>query len=206
VSVSEESPVPGLAALPRERLPQRDLWAGIESRIQPAKVAVPRRATRWPYALAASVCTAMIAGTLLRQPVETPAAAPAETPVAAPFETAALQSTASPRYGNSEVRPRSSVAERSLRPLRSEANDSATALLAQRAEAGGLMRANYSSDRGSHSQEALLRANLKLVAQAEREVRRALREEPESEALLSLLAAAENRRTELASLLLHAPD
>ncbi len=51
-----------LAALPAEEAPSRDLWPGILEAIsaEPRRVVRPR--TRWPYALAAGVVLATVAG------------------------------------------------------------------------------------------------------------------------------------------------
>lgn len=202
----DPGPVPGLDQLARERLPARDLWAGIEARIHPAQAPRRRRAIEgWSYALAASICAAVIVGGLLRQPSSQMVAT--EEPVA---ETTASQTVASRgmpysnRDGSSAARDAGT--SRTLRTLRAESLDNAPALVAQRAEGSGLMKANLSRSNRAHSQETILRANLKLVSQAEREVRRALREDPESETLQNLLDAAENRRAELTAMLVHEQD
>lgn len=199
--------VPGIETLARERLPSRDLWAGIEARIQPVRAPQRRRALEgWTYALAASICAAVITGGLLRQPSGETAAV--EEPVAERATggpTIASRGTPySNRDGRSTARDASST--RSLRTLRAESLDNAPALVAQRAEGSGLMKAHLSRGSRAHSQETILRANLKLVTQAEREVRRALREDPESETLQNLLDAAENQRAELTAMLVHEQD
>lgn len=205
-SQKDPGPVPGLDQLARERLPTRDLWAGIEARIQPARAPRRRRAIEgWSYALAASICAAVIVGALLRQPSSQ---APAtEESVAETTGSQPLASRGMP-YSNRDGRgaARDSGSNRGLRTLRAESLDNAPALVAQRAEGSGLMKANLSRSSRAHSQETILRANLKLVSQAEREVRRALREDPESETLQNLLDAAENRRAELTAMLLHEQD
>lgn len=66
-----------LRQLPRERVPQRDLWAGIEARLEPA-AAIPRRSPRRPWIVAAFAAAASLAlalGVLLRPaPMQEPAA------------------------------------------------------------------------------------------------------------------------------------
>jgi hypothetical protein len=200
----EESPIPGLDALPRERLPTQDLWAGIAARIEPARQAAPRRAL-WPDALAASVCSAVLVGALLRGTASVhEETAPAVTAsVAAAPETDATHAYSNHRQDANRT---AAVSARTLRMLRSDSLDNLPAMVAQRADGNGLMKTRLSHGEGQHAHEALLRANLKLVRQAEREVRRALREEPESEALQNLLASAEGQRAQLTALLLHGQD
>jgi hypothetical protein len=134
----EAAPVPGLAQLRLERTPPRDLWPGIEARLQ------PRRARRpWlPLALAASV-VAGLAGLLTLQlrpdpvaPVPAPIVAMAEAPMA----------------------------------LTSDAR-------------------------------AIVKANLRMVTDAERSLQSALEQDPHSTSLHSLLAATRAQRSELRNLL-----
>lgn len=73
-----------LRQLPRERAPQRDLWAGIEARLAPAErpVARPRR---WPVlALAAALAAVAVlvarSGLELQPPAGAPAALVATSP------------------------------------------------------------------------------------------------------------------------------
>ncbi len=207
----EPGMVPGLQALARERLPERDLWAGIESRIKPPAAAAQQGARRWPLALAASVCLALLTGVLLReQPLP-----PADT---APLETASRDAEAANGfvashgkrpYGNRDGQSQDveTRGPRSLRLLRSESLDNAPALVAQRAEASGLMKTTYTAGgRNADGGEAILRANLKLVSQAERELRRALRVEPDSASLQRLLAVTQAERSALTTLLVHARE
>ncbi|HEY1992431.1 MAG TPA: hypothetical protein VGH71_08210, partial [Gammaproteobacteria bacterium] len=49
-----------LQQLPREVQPSRDLWPGIEARLQPSRAVRPL----WAYSLAASVLVAVVAGAL----------------------------------------------------------------------------------------------------------------------------------------------
>ncbi len=203
-----EAPVPGLDRLTRERQPGRDLWAGIEPRLN--KPAARRRSnpSAWPYALAASVCLALLTGVLLRsQPPAASAAAGAQTASAEPASAAFLHGSSpySNRDGQSSL---AALSPRTLRMLRSESLDNAPALVAERAGGSGLLKATYSagSGRSSHSQQAILRANLKLVSQAEREVRRALKADPDSASLNRLLAVAQEKRAVLTALLVHEQD
>lgn len=197
-----EAPVPGLDQLVRERLPERDLWAGIEARLPPRK----RRTAPWTYALAASICVATIAGLLLRSPD-------------APDSAAAVQ-VASLESGAGTVSDDSTgtvwdpanqhLAERLPRPVRTLRAESWDGLPDDMGVPdSGLVSVGYRpSSRfaarpvrtGGH-QRTLMRANLKLIAQAERELRRALREDPESESLRDLLSAAEAQRDALQGLI-----
>jgi len=202
-----ESPVAGLEQLSRERQPSRDLWAGIESRI--AKPTVRRRdPSLWPYGLAASICIALLAGVLLRAQ---PSLSGPTVPVAAivPGQPAARADGSHP-YSNHDEPSRglAALSPRTLRMLRSESLDNAPALVAERAEASGLMKATYSGHEGrnAHGQQAILRANLRLVSQAEREVRRALKSDPDSPSLNSLLAVAQQKRDLLTTMLVHEQD
>ena len=200
----QEAPAPGLDTLARDRLPTRDLWAGIEGRIQKS---VARRRTNsvWPYGLAASISLAVLTGVLLRapQPVSN-AALRAEQVI-----SAASEARSTP-YSNRDGQARGSslLSARTLRTLRSESLDNAPVLVAERAEPDGFMKATYSAASGQypHSQQAILRANLRLVTQAEREVRRALRADPESTSLKSLLTVAQQKRELLTAMLVHEPD
>lgn len=208
-----EGRLSSLDGLVRERLPQRDLWAGIEARISPPQVAASRRSWLGVYALAASISVAMLAGVLLREhsPVDPRASGmPLATEVAASESAAASSTFDNHPYSNRDGQPSATptLSPRTLRMLRSESLDNAPALVAERAEASGLLKATYSTGSGHnpHSQQAILRANLKLVSQAEREVRRALRIDPESASLQGLLKVAEEKRAALTNLLVHEPD
>lgn len=53
----------------------------------------------------------------------------------------------------------------------------------------------------SHDSRAIVEANLSIVRHAERQLRRALEDNPDSPALRSLLASAENRQRALSALL-----
>lgn len=208
-----EGPVPGLEALQREREPGRDLWAGIESRITAAQRAAQRRRepSLWPYALAASIVAALVIGVLLRLPDNAvPGPVVVASVSATEAEPAGFQPARSKPYDNRQREPRDGdTAPRGLRLLRSESLDNAPALVAQRAMSAdsGLMKATYSAGgpSGAHAQQAILRANLRLAAQAEREVRRALKADPDSQSLQRLLLSAQQQRERLTTLLIHDP-
>lgn len=202
-----EGPVPGLDTLQREREPSRDLWAGIERRI-----AAPQRRREpslWPYGLAASLVAALATGVLLRLP-ETPVSAGTAVTGAAPARPEGWASTVVAQrnkpYDHREGEALESSTPRSLRLLRSESLDNAPALVAQRAESpdSGLMKTTYSAG-GHGGQQAILRANLKLATQAEREVRRALKSDPDSQSLKRLLVSAQQQRELITTLLIHDP-
>lgn len=200
-----ETPVAGLQDLARERQPERDLWIGVEARIRRPQ----HRRSRpnvLPYAAAASVCLALLTGLLLypQQP-EPSAVEPTQG-----MEIASANQTAShpayQPYGNRYSTDSNGLSPRTLRTLRSESLDNAPVLVAERADAGSLMKATYGGSRSAHGQQAILRANLRLVSQAEREVRRALRSDPDSASLQSLLAVAQEKRAQLNTLLIHEQD
>ena len=202
----QEAPVPGLDTLARERLPSRDLWAGIEARIQ--KPVARRRVSSsvWPYGLAASISVALLAGVLLREhsPLDPHAAGLPQMTAevsALPTDSTTVKTPYSNRDG--QARGSSLLSARTMRTLRSESLDNAPALVAQRAEQNGFMKATYST---GNSQQVILRAHLRLVSQAEREVRRALRADPESASLKSLLNVAQQKREQLTALLVHEQD
>lgn len=202
----QEAPVPGLETLTRERQPDRDLWAGIEARIQRPVARRRGNSAWWPYGLAASLSVAVLAGVLLRDysPLDPQAAMP---PAAASLSTA-MTPLQTP-YSNHDGQARGSalLSARTRRTLRSESLDDAPAMVAQRADAEGLMKATYSiGSHAPHGQQAILRAHLRLVSQAEREVRRALRVDPESASLKRLLDVAQQKREQLTALLVHQQD
>ena len=197
-----EGPVPGLDQLARERLPSRDLWTGIEARLPPRR----RRTAPWTYALAASVCVATIAGLLLRSPDAPDAAAPVQVAslqtagIGAPEGEGAVGWERSPEELDERL-------PRQVRTLRSESWDGLPDDMG--VPDSGLVSVGYRPSgrfsarpvrTGGH-QRTLMRANLKLIAQAERELRRALREDPESESLKDLLSAAESQRDSLQGLI-----
>ena len=205
----QEAPVPGLDTLARERLPSRDLWAGIEARIQ-KPVARRRADSLWPYGLAASISAAMLVGALLREHSPFDPQASGLSPTVAVEVLQTDSATVKTPYSNRDGQARGSslLSARTLRTLRSESLDDAPAMVAQRAEPDGFMKATYSSGSSQqpHSQQAILRAHLRLVSQAEREVRRALRADPESASLKSLLSVAQQKREQLITLLVHEQD
>lgn len=201
----EIGPVPGLEQLARERLPERDLWAGIEARLPPRR----RRNPVWAYGLAASLCVASLVGLILRSPSPVPenpqlAAASTTAPEAGPGMAASTGRGAVWQPPQGEL-----VASlpRQMRSLRTESweglpgNDAAepdNGLVSVGYRAGGRFAARSYKAGGHH--RGLLRANLKMVSQAERELKRALRVDPESESLQDLLAAAEAQRRSLQGL------
>lgn len=196
-----ENPVDALQDLARERQPARDLWIGIEARIsRPQR----RQPSVLPYAAAASVCLALLTGLLLYPQAQQQSAV-------APVQTAELAVTAQPNshaqylpYGNRYSTASTGLSPRTLRTLRSESRDNAPVLVAERADTGGLLKATFDGgSRNVHGQQAILRANLRLVSQAEREVRRALKSDPDSASLQSLLAVAQEKRAQLNTLLIH---
>lgn len=196
----ESTALPQLQTLARERLPEHDLWAGIDVRLRPRR----RAQATWPYGLAASVSVAFIAVALLRAPQPAAVATPVPALAALPAPPPAAGSAAAPY---AEPQGKWQLSNRTLRTLRSESLGNAPTLVAERADGSGLLKATYSvGGRVPHSQQTILRTNLRLVMQAEREVRRALKSDPDSASLKSLLATAEEKRAWLTSLLVHGQD
>lgn len=255
----EISSIPALASLPREREPAADLWPGIAARLKPM-ASVPaaandaalqpmrtvrrmRAARHWPYALAASVSIAALAGLLLPQLLtHSPLPKAVEHRVAQAVNTVAsarLEQQArlaiTPASSTSEVLSSASAAldasremlassnqrlgAHAYRTLRSESDDyfgiegggSETA-------ASGLMHAAYSTRasqsvahsprrdwsaavRADVSQHSLLKANLRLMQQAEREVTEALMADPESDSLQEMLDQLRAQQSALRKLL-----
>lgn len=62
-------------------------------------------------------------------------------------------------------------------------------------------RHSYAAGQMTDDSRAIVEANLSLVRQAERQLRQALRQQPDSPALRSLLASAENRQRALSAML-----
>lgn len=202
-----ETPVAGLQDLARERQPERDLWIGVEARISRPQRRRRSDSNVLPYAAAASVCLALLTGLLLypQQP-ESSAVEPVQATQLASANQPSSHSAYRP-YGNRYSTDSNGLSPRTLRTLRSESLDNAPVLVAERADAGSLMKATYAGgSRSAHGQQAILRANLRLVSQAEREVRRALRSDPDSASLQSLLAVAQEKRAQLNTLLIHEQD
>lgn len=191
----EPGPVPGLQELARERLPQRELWPGIESRLAPRR----RRSTPWIYGLAASVCIATVAGLLLRRPEATSAAAEPVLVASAAGESANGGGWSQPPETDAGrlPKPMRTVRSESWDDLPEAGGDEGFVSVGYRPYARGAARPVRS---GGH-QRTLMRANLKLINQAERELRRALREDPESESLRDLLDAAQSQRQSLQGLI-----
>ncbi|ROH91856.1 hypothetical protein ED208_05625 [Stagnimonas aquatica] len=195
----EQAPVPGLEQLARERLPERDLWSGIEARLPPRR----RRQPLWAYGLAASLGVASLVGLILRSPSPVPETTAALNLASAPAAPASTGSGAVWQPPQGEL-----VASlpRQLRSLRTESweglpeagDDPASGLVNVDYRPSGRFAARSYKAGGHH--RGLLRANLKMVSQAERELKRALRLDPESESLQDLLAAAEAQRRSLQGL------
>jgi len=123
-----------LERLPRHRSPGRDLWPGIEARLQPRR----SRYALMQFALAASLVAGLAAVFTLGVRDSAPAPGALETASALPL--------------------------------------------------------------GDDSR-AIVEANISLVRQAERQLKQALREDPDSPTLRSLLASAENRQRSLRAML-----
>ncbi|TAJ52638.1 MAG: hypothetical protein EPN60_06210 [Nevskiaceae bacterium] len=199
----EFGPVAGLEQLARERLPERDLWSGIEARLPPRR----RRSPVWAYGLAASLCVASLVGLILRSPTPVPEVSPVAGLPAPNEDSAPAAST-----GNGAVwqPPRGELMAslpRQMRSLRTETWEGLPGSYGLEPD-NGLVSVGYRANgrfaarsykAGGH-QRGLLRANLKMVSQAERELKRALRLDPESESLQDLLAAAEAQRRSLQGL------
>ncbi len=213
--VGNDSPVQSLQTLARERLPSRELWPGIEQRIaQRQELSAARR--RWlsasAYGLAASVVAAVLAGLIWSAPQPITAwvaTLPVPGAVTSEPEPAAVASTSTP-YSNPEMQAHGSslLSTRVVRTLRSESLDNAPAMVAERADRSALLKASYagSDSATARPQNATLRAKIRLVRQAEREVQRALRIDPESASLKSLLAAAQQKRERLVAKLAQGQD
>lgn len=193
-----ETPVPGLDLLARERLPTRDLWPGVEARLQPRG----RRLAPWSYGLAASLAVASVVGFLLRTP-DSPAPAPV-------MEVASADANARSSGWEAGSEAQAGRQPRQFRTLRSESWNDLPAPVSQAGFDDSLVSVGYrangrfaarASKAGGSQHRTLLRANLKLVSQAERELRRALREDPQSQSLQDLLAAAEAQRQSLQGLI-----
>ena len=134
MTTEDDGRVPQLDDVTMERLPERDLWPGIEARL------TRRRQRSWlPYALAASFVVAVTAGVWRQWPgPDTP---PAGRP--APATTVAAA------HATRQVQPQ---------------------------------------------QQALLKANLGIVRDAERQLQHALEQDPQSESLQRLLQSVQDRR------------
>jgi hypothetical protein len=140
--------IEGLEHLRRERVPQRDLWPGIETRLRPRR----RRGAAW-LALVASLLAGLtvVLSLAVRRDV--------------------------PHPGQPEMQ--------------------AGGTAAQTGDPGSAGRALPLDD----DSRAIVKANLALVRQAERQLRQALRNDPDSPALRSLLASTEQHQNHLSKLL-----
>jgi hypothetical protein len=183
-----------LDALPLHRMPDRDLWPGIAARL-PSRRRRRSAQERWlPAALAASLVVTALVGLTLRQaaPVTIAATVPRAPTISAP----------TPVTDWNDIESRGvQISQRSLRTLRGQWPEPST----DDDFGQGLMKATYrpqdGGGLGGHAQQGYLRAHLRLVEQAEREVRRALRQQPESAGLQELLATAEQQRARLSALI-----
>ncbi len=191
---NEQTPrPPQLDALPKSLQPQRDLWPGIAQRL-PARA--PARRRPWiPMSLAASVLLTALLGFVLRN---------TSVNTAPPFSTLPAVSTAAPATDWSDVEVRGvQISARSLRTLRGGWAQDLPSV--EDEEQSGLMKAAYRPGAGfaqnSRPQRSYLRAHLRLIEQAEREVRRALREQPASTGLQELLQTAQQKREHLQNLI-----
>lgn len=135
-SNEDDGRLPQLDQLPMTRMPERDLWPGIEARL------TRRRPRIWlPFALAASLVVAVTAG--VWQQSRGPDGAYVQP---APATVAVATATADPAR---QVFPQ---------------------------------------------QQALLKANLAIVRDAERQLQHALEQDPQSESLQRLLQTMQDRR------------
>jgi len=125
----DEAPIPGLERIAMRRMPERDLWPGIDARLQPR-----RRAAWLPLALAASIAALSLL-TLTRLGAPVPVAGP-EVPL----------------------------------PLTADAR-------------------------------AIIKAEISMTRGAEARLRQALRHDPDSRALNTLLADVEQRQRTLHAML-----
>lgn len=159
----------GLAALPREVAPSRDLWAGIEAELLRAERR-PRRPRRWPLALAAGVVLAalgaVVGARLAQQTAPAPTVA-AATPAAAALVPARLKLAEDADY----LATRSAL-ERTYRER--------IALLAP------VTRARIEED-------------LVLIQRAHQDIQQALGREPGSRVLLQLLQSTTEQEISLYS-------
>lgn len=204
--VMDEVRIPGLERLPRERLPEGDLWTVIAPRLTPRA----RRRPWLPMSLAASIVVALTTGVLLRVP---PSATP-ESQSARP--AAGIQLAQADVSGYTDGDGNASFATgrlpslpNTVRWLRyaAPADEFPSAEVADGSQPA-LMRAAFrrssatlSAGRREHDQHALLRAHLKIVENAERELSRALRQDPDSESLADLLQSARSQRAALQTMI-----
>ena len=228
---TETPALPELAALRQPRQPANDLWPGIAARLPPAALAARptprsrRQPRRWPAALAASLSVAVLAGlllpqlalNLLPQSLHQRVQAAVGSFSAADFERENLLA-ALPGFGSEAPVELASAPEAdsphlaAVTPqsqhyptLRSETDD----WREQRGLMHAAFRAAPAPARASHAalpygsegQKTLLKANLRLMRDAEREIRRALRQEPESESLQEMLTQIRQQQAAVQRLL-----
>lgn len=137
--------IPGLRGLKLDQQPGRDLWPGIETRLQrrPQGVLRPRMIRGLSYAMAASLVGAITLGVLRQAP-------PDVAPVTASTELASVAPAAQRSIGH-------------VNPQR----------------------------------QALLKANLAIVKDAEGQLKQALEQDPDSDSLRRLLLAMQQQRGDL---------
>ena len=157
----------------QDHAPTRDLWQGIEQRIQRRR----DRRIRTPWMSAAALAASLVLGLslMLRQ-----------TPDVLPAPDVAGVTAAGPASARAPLRPSPEVL--------------AATLGSEQADHGGgpgeLRRAAYRPM--SSETRALMRANLKIVKNAETQLKRALADDPDDAAYLeSLLDAAREQKVEL---------
>lgn len=162
------APIPGLDRLDMQRMPERDLWPELSSRLQ------PRRVRRWPrvtgyWALAASLAATAAGWVLLQQPAIDPRLA------LSPMEAAAPRGLSSPLV---------SVAPTPTSTATGASGMHYVSLAAQQPD-----------------QRALLKANLRIVDDAETQLRDAMVSDPQSQYLQRLMQRTEQRQQELRAML-----
>ncbi len=141
----KDKEIPGLRGLKLDQQPERDLWPGIETRLQrkPRGVLRPRMVRGLSYAMAASLVGAITLGVLRQAP-------PDVAPIAAPAELASVAPATQRSVG--QVNPQ---------------------------------------------RQALLKANLAIVKDAEGQLKQALEQDPDSASLRRLLVAMQQQRGDL---------
>ncbi|HEY1726103.1 MAG TPA: hypothetical protein VGF89_11815 [Steroidobacteraceae bacterium] len=149
-----------LRALPREIQPRQDLWPRIEGAIR------PRRAARWPLALAAGIAVAGVAIVLAWKTLQAPATSPALAALRAAPVTAV--SFAPPQQAG-------------YRQARSQLEQ--------------LFRQRLSLLQPQTRER--IEANLKIIDQADDDIRRALESDPASPLLLQQLQSTQQQELDL---------
>lgn len=176
--------VPGLERLTMEREPSRDLWSGIEARLQAkapplaprAAVARPRRRSWLPMAAAASFTAAV--ATLMTLQLN-------KIPVKDQGGAAALM------VATAEPAADAPAARKLLR-------ENPVAVVEARAVPASWQAASSTLRKQNRG---LIKANLKLVDNAEAQLRRAMAEDPQSAYLERLLLTTQDQQQNLHQLL-----